>query len=157
MSSTAAESRNKLGRAVRGVLNHAKVENRLVCGLIPAINYLEKNPEDVLFCLLPQTSPGDATTHMQTVLLQAYCYENYIPVIQVDSGQKLAELCGFSERKHQSKCLCAIVTKCPEMADIVSDDSTSSMSSLSPTEQILTTFYECTIEEFPRPIIVLPG
>lgn len=76
-------SRSKLGRAVRGMLTRAKVERRLICGLLPAINYLEKAAEDVVFCVLPQTRPGDATTHIQTVLLQAICYENYIPVVQV--------------------------------------------------------------------------
>ncbi|KAJ8932001.1 hypothetical protein NQ314_015047 [Rhamnusium bicolor] len=75
-------NRSKLGRAVRGVLTRAKVERRLICGLLPAIGYLEKSPEDVVFCVLPQTRPGDAATHIQTVLLQAFCYENYIPVIQ---------------------------------------------------------------------------
>ncbi|KAK9873587.1 hypothetical protein WA026_023143 [Henosepilachna vigintioctopunctata] len=150
-------NRSKLGRAVRGVLNLAKVEERLVCGLIPAITCLEKNPEDVLLCLLSQTSPGDATTHIQTVLLQAYCYENYIPVIQVDSDQKLAELCGSEKRKSKTKCLCAIITKCPESPGETSDESCSTTGSLSPTEQILTDFYECTLEEFPRPVVKLPG
>lgn len=75
--------RNNMGRAVRGVLTRAKVERRLICGLLPAISYLEKNPDDVLICVIPETRPGDAATHMQTVLLQAFCYENYIPVIQV--------------------------------------------------------------------------
>lgn len=65
------------------MLANAKVERRLVCGLIPAITYLEKSPDDVIFCVLPETRPGDAATHIQAVLLQAFCYENYIPVIQV--------------------------------------------------------------------------
>lgn len=75
--------RRIIGRAVCGVLTQAKVERRLICGLLPAIAHLEKFPEDTLLCLLPETRPGDAATHMQTVLLQAFCYENCIPVIQV--------------------------------------------------------------------------
>lgn len=75
--------RRTIGRAVCGVLTQAKVERRLICGLLPAIAYLEKFPEDTLLCLLPETRSGDAATHMQTVLLQAFCYENCIPVIQV--------------------------------------------------------------------------
>lgn len=75
--------RRNIGRAASDVLTQAKKECRLICGLLPAIAYLEKNPEDVLLCFLPETNPGDAATHMQTVLLQAFCYENYIPVIQV--------------------------------------------------------------------------
>lgn len=76
--------RSKLGRAVRGVLTQAKMERRLICGLLPAIAHLEKASDDVLLCVLPETRPGDAATHMQTVLLQAFCYENYIPVVQVN-------------------------------------------------------------------------
>lgn len=76
-------NRKNVGRAVCGVLTQAKVERRLICGLLPAIAHLEKCPEDTLLCLLPETRPGDAATHIQTVLLQAFCYENCIPVIQV--------------------------------------------------------------------------
>lgn len=75
--------RSKLGRAVQGVLTQAKLDHRLICGLLPAIGYLEKASEDVVLCVLPETRLGDAARHMQTVLLQAFCYENYIPVIQV--------------------------------------------------------------------------
>lgn len=75
--------RRNIGRAVRGVLTQARSERRLICGLLPAIAYLEKNPEDALLCLLPEITQGDAAIHMQIVLLQAFCYENYIPVIQV--------------------------------------------------------------------------
>lgn len=72
-----------MGRAVKGALTQARMEKRLICGLLPAIAYLEKSPEDTLLCLVPEIGQGDAATHMQTVLLQAFCYENYIPVVQV--------------------------------------------------------------------------
>ncbi|XP_044747288.1 uncharacterized protein LOC123308615 [Coccinella septempunctata] len=148
-------NRSTLGRALRRLLNHARVENRLVSGLMPALNYMQKNTEDVLFCLMPHASSGDAATHMQTVLLQAYCYENCIPVIEVDSGQKLVELCGTSKTNIKSNFPCVIITKYRDRSDGSSDDSSSS--TLSPIEQTLTDFYECTIQEFPRPIIELPG
>lgn len=72
-----------MGFAVRNMVTCAKSKQTLVCGLLPAITQIEKSPEDVVFCLLPESTPGDAATHIQTVLLQAVCYENYIPVIQV--------------------------------------------------------------------------
>lgn len=68
------------------MVTYAKMRKRLVCGLLPAITQIEKSPDDVIFCILPESRPGDATTHIQTVLLQAVCYENDIPVIQV--GEK---------------------------------------------------------------------
>lgn len=76
-------NRRNLGKAVEEVLANAKKEGRLIFGLLDTIQYLEKDPDDVLLCFLPDTNSGDAATHMQTVLLQAYCYENYVPVIQV--------------------------------------------------------------------------
>lgn len=70
-------------RAVAGVLSTARTERRLVCGLLPALNLLETDPDLVMFCLMSETRPGDATGHMHQVLLQAFCLENDIPVIQV--------------------------------------------------------------------------
>ncbi|XP_019866673.1 growth arrest and DNA damage-inducible protein GADD45 alpha [Aethina tumida] len=145
-------NRNNMGRAVRGVLTRAKVERRLICGLLPAISYLEKNPDDVLICVIPETRPGDAATHMQTVLLQAFCYENYIPVIQVNSSEKLGEYCSDSNynNKRSKGCNCAIIIK--DMNVPITPDEIP----MSPSEQILADFYECTLEEFPRPVIELP-
>ncbi|CAH1111246.1 unnamed protein product [Psylliodes chrysocephalus] len=143
-------NRSKLGRAVHGMLTHARVNRRLICGLLPAVAYLEKSPEDVLFCVLPQTRPGDSTMHMQTVLLQAFCYENDIPVIQVDSSDKLSEYCGVQNTK--SGCSCAVVTKDLSLPPTPEDEFP-----MSPTEQILADFYEFTLEEYPRPVIPLPS
>ncbi|XP_063904966.1 uncharacterized protein LOC135124035 [Zophobas morio] len=139
-------NRSKLGNALQGVLTQAKAERRLVCGLLPAIARLEKASDDVLLCVLPLTRPGDAATHMQTVLLQAFCYENYIPVIQVDSSEKLAEYCGLGSKVD---CPCAIIVK-----DVNVEGKPEPP--LSPSEQELADFYECTLEEFPRPIVELP-
>ncbi|CAG9813023.1 unnamed protein product [Phaedon cochleariae] len=145
-------NRSKLGRAVHGMLTRAKAERRLVCGLLPAIGRLEKAPEDVVFCVLPQTRPGDAATHLQTVLLQAFCYENYIPVIQVDSSEKLSEYCGLENTRN---CSCAIIIKDLNMP--LTPEEEIPVSPLSATEQILADFYECTLAEFPTPVIELPS
>lgn len=146
-------NRNSIGSEVRGVLTRARVERRLICGLLPAITYLEKNPDDTLLCMLPLTRPGDAATHMQTVLLQAFCYENYIPVIQVDSSERLAEFCGIPQAKGRpTECSCAIITRDPNNSLNPDEDPP-----LSPSEQTLTDFYECTLEEYPRPVVHLPS
>ncbi|KRT84615.1 ribosomal protein [Oryctes borbonicus] len=145
-------NRSSLGRAVRGVLAQAKIERRLICGLYQAIVYLEENAEDALLCLLPESRPGDVTAHMQTVLLQAFCYENCIPVITVDSSQRLATLCGItSKAKEGGSCACAVVTRDPNIPWDENGDPP-----LSPGEKTLQDFYECTIEEFPRPVVQLP-
>lgn len=76
-------------------------------------------------------------------------------LLQVDSGQKLVELCGTAQTNIKTNFPCVIITKYRDSSDTSSDDSSSS--TLSPIEQTLTDFYECTIQEFPRPIIELPG
>lgn len=73
-----------MSSAVQKMLTSAKIKQRLVCGLLPCIAQIEKCPDEVVFCIVPESRPGDATTHIQTVLLQAVCYENFIPVIQVN-------------------------------------------------------------------------
>lgn len=142
-------SKNLAGKAVRGVLAHAKAERRLTCGLLPAIDLLESDPCSVMFCVVAESTPGDATSHMHTVLLQAFCYENDIPVIQVDNSEKLAHFCGLTSRKgHMLEC--ALVTRSPD----TSWDNPSQ--TFSKAEQTLNDFYECTFYDFPKPTIILP-
>lgn len=144
--------RSSIGRAVRAVLAQAKIERRLICGLYQAIGYLEEKADDALLCLLPESRPGDVTSHMQTVLLQAFCYENCIPVITVDSSKRLGELCGLNAKsKEGDTCACAIITRDPNIPWDENGDPP-----LSPGEKTLHDFYECTMEEFPRPVVELP-
>ncbi|XP_066157419.1 growth arrest and DNA damage-inducible protein GADD45 alpha [Euwallacea fornicatus] len=145
-------NRTKLGKTLKTALTKARVDRRLICGLFPAISHLENTPEEVVLCVLPTTRPGDATTHIQAVLLQAFCYENCIPVIQVDSSERLANYCGMTTKiKDTSHCNCAIITR--DISLPITDDD---LIPMSVTEQYLADFYECTLEEFPRPIIQLP-
>jgi Ribosomal protein L7Ae/L30e/S12e/Gadd45 family. len=76
-------NRKSLCKAVVTVLRKAQTEKRLTCGLTPAIKLLEADPERVLFCIMPQGSQGNAALHIQCVLLQAFCNENDIHIIQV--------------------------------------------------------------------------
>lgn len=76
-------NRKSVCKAVLTVLRKAQAEKRLTCGLLPAIKLLEMDPESALFCIMPQSSQGNAALHIQTVLLQAFCYENDIHIIQV--------------------------------------------------------------------------
>lgn len=50
-----------------------------------AVRQLELDPCRIAFCLLPQQSGNKdtAASHIQKVLLQAFCYEQNIAIIQV--------------------------------------------------------------------------
>lgn len=84
-------NRKSLCKAVMTVLRKAQSEKRLTCGLLPAIKLLEMDPESALFCIMPQSSQGNAALHIQTVLLQAFCYENDIHIIQVHNSLDVTE------------------------------------------------------------------
>lgn len=73
-----------IGNTVQGALLRAQSEDRVITGLSSAVKSLSKTPSDALFCLIAPPPAGDCATHMQEVLLQAYCFENDIYVIKVN-------------------------------------------------------------------------
>lgn len=85
-------STNSAGKNLRSVILRADLESRLVIGLSAAIKQLSVQPADTLFCLFITPKKGDSATHMQEVLLQAFCFENDIYILRVDSADKLARL-----------------------------------------------------------------
>lgn len=88
---------NGIGYTVSKALQQAKNDERLVVGLSQAVKTLSNEPEDTLFCVLAQPKPGDSATHMQVILLEAYCYENAIYTIKVDSLEKMSGIVGASK------------------------------------------------------------
>lgn len=96
----------EIGLAAKHALLLAKIENRLIMGLSDAISNLAKTPEEFLFCFMAPPKPGDSATHMHEVLLQAFCFENDIYIIKVDSAEKLSRLLGSSTVQS-----CALIQK----------------------------------------------
>lgn len=80
---------NDIGCVVRAAIVNAQNESRLIIGLSDAVKSLSKAPSDALFCLLAPSATGGCVTHMQEVLLQAYCFENDIYIIKVSFIIKL--------------------------------------------------------------------
>lgn len=85
---------NGIGHLCRSALRNAKQQDRLIVGLTSAIKTLSNDPEDTMFCFLTQPKPGDSAAHMQTILLEAFCYEHGIYTIKVDDTAKLAAIVG---------------------------------------------------------------
>lgn len=94
-----------LSKAVHQNLVAAKCENRIIIGLSQVVRSLSKIPDEGFFCIMAPPVEGDSATHMLEVLLQAYCYENDIYLIMVDSSEKLSRLLG-SQRLES----CALIT-----------------------------------------------
>lgn len=83
-----------IGETVQNVLKLAKQTERITLGFSDAIKVLSKTPEEAQFCFLTEPKHGDSATHMNEVLLQAFCYEHGIYIIKVDDGRKLAHILG---------------------------------------------------------------
>lgn len=93
---TPAELDINIGEVVQQILLEAQKESRVISGLNNASKYLKEtdNPEHSLFFFIAPSIAGDSLTHMQEVVLQAFCFESDIYIIKVDSAEKLSFILG---------------------------------------------------------------
>lgn len=73
----------KAGKELKEALKKAQRESRLVVGVSAVVKFLSLATEDSLLCILASPKSGDSATHIQEVLLKAFCLENDIYTIQV--------------------------------------------------------------------------
>lgn len=139
-------SNKDIGSTVRSALMLAMNEDRLALGLLDSVKSLAKAPEDSLFCIMAEPEIGDSATHMHEVLLEAYCYENGIYIVKVDSSSKLCRIIGTSEAVS-----CVLVQK--SLAASNDDDETEQYSDV---ENLLVDHCEAHWDVPIQPIIQLP-
>lgn len=84
---------DQMGSLVKKALVQAKIEKRVVVGFTQIGRFLAQDQVNIpiLFLMAP-TKSEDYATHMHEVLLQAYCLENDIYIIKLDSAEKLNRL-----------------------------------------------------------------
>lgn len=100
---------DKMGSLVKKSLVQAKLEKRLIVGLTQIGRFLAEDQNNVpIICLMAPPKSGDYATHMHEVLLQAYCLENDIYIVQLDSGEKLNRI--LDPKKFES---CALICANP--------------------------------------------
>lgn len=81
---------NAVGSLVRKALVQAKLEKRLVVGITQIGQFLAQDQSNVpVICMMAPPKSGDYATHMHEVLLEAYCLENDIYIMHIDSAEKL--------------------------------------------------------------------
>lgn len=133
------EIKMNIGEAVRRILIDAKKESRLVSGVKNAINYLNEadNPENSLFFFMAPTM--DHANNMSTTLLKAFCFENDIYIVQLDSEKKLSRIIGAQGVS------CALVQRSDVSNDVYNTH-----------ETILIDHCEDFWDEIIQPIIKLP-
>ncbi|XP_075217586.1 growth arrest and DNA damage-inducible 45 isoform X2 [Lycorma delicatula] len=132
----------RIGKAVINILDKAILEQRVTCGLLAAVRQLELDPCRIAFCLLPQQSGNKdtAASHIQKVLLQAFCYEQNIAIIQVDSVDRLKQC------TKESDCSCVIVLQ-PWGKD----------QDMSPEKELIRKIYDFSCFQSVQPVIKLPA
>lgn len=142
MSQTLGGMSRTLGKTVRCALNRAQFEKRIVVGLSAAVSNLSKAPDDYLLCVMAAPNAGDSGTHIQEVLLEAFCYENDIYIVKVDDADKLSRILGSSRKE-----ACALVKK-----SWLNDH----MEALSADEEVLVDHCEKYWDAAVQPIVRLP-
>lgn len=137
-----------IGTVLREVLVKALTNDRLTSGVFSCVSLLNSQPDDVSVCVLPDVGPQmDVSINIQHKLLEAYCWENDIPVLRVDSGDKLSAILKSTATNNNAAVLTD--TSCV----LVQNSQTSSTD-----EILLNKFYNDVMASdiYPRPIIQLP-
>ncbi|KAJ2945034.1 hypothetical protein O0L34_g1930 [Tuta absoluta] len=145
-------AKSPISQCIKTVLRRACVEKRLTIGLLPAIQYLSNNCDGALFCLTAEAPEGDSATHMQEVLLQAFCTENDIYVIKVDSEEKLRTILGCRSSTADFSC---VLVHFP-YTDPFTDSQEIDLSILTEAEKDLIDHCENNWGYAPVPVIKLP-
>lgn len=141
-----------IGEVVTEILLEAQMENRVICGLNSASKYLKEteNPEHSLFFFIAPSIAGDSLTHIQEVVLQAFCFESDIYIIKVDNADKLNSILGTKRSD-----TCALVQR-SAIKDLNNNDDEIDLGSFSTLEGVLIDHCEEFWSEPIQPIIKLP-
>ncbi|XP_013406170.1 growth arrest and DNA damage-inducible protein GADD45 gamma isoform X2 [Lingula anatina] len=139
--------------ALQTCLLEAWEQGRLTCGVYHAASMLEKNPDEVMLCVLADDNFQDVALRIHFTLLEAFCWENDIRVIKVDASSKLANLLGDGEpvndndvaagRSARQGDFSCVLIEYPKDDNSVAD------------EEVLD-FYKSNEDVLPRPVITLP-
>ncbi|XP_025110473.1 growth arrest and DNA damage-inducible protein GADD45 alpha-like isoform X1 [Pomacea canaliculata] len=81
-----------LSKALAELVRQAIEDGRLTCGLDSCVKVLGSIPEEVMLCLMPVTDPPEPAVIIQNTLIRAFCVENNIRMLNVDSVVKLTLL-----------------------------------------------------------------
>ncbi|KAL3869249.1 hypothetical protein ACJMK2_041956 [Sinanodonta woodiana] len=113
----------KTAEFLQEILLKAMSEGRLTSGIFECANVFRMSPDKVRLCVLPVSASTDVSVHIQHKLIEAYCWENEIPLLKVGSAEKLSAILHLGEKKiHQKSkkatpvtrasvdCSCVLVT-----------------------------------------------
>lgn len=78
--------------SLQEMLVDAQRQGRLTQGIYHSGTLLAKSPDSVMLCILPEDASSDVALHIHLTLIEAFCWENDIRVVKVDSVEKIEKL-----------------------------------------------------------------
>ncbi|CRL03227.1 CLUMA_CG016532, isoform A [Clunio marinus] len=100
-------SNNQTGSLIKKALVQAMIEKRLVVGLTNIAQFLAQDHVNIpIICLITPSKTDDYATHIHEVLLKAYCLENDIYIMNLDSLEKFNRILD-SPRLESCALICA--------------------------------------------------
>ncbi|ELT98133.1 hypothetical protein CAPTEDRAFT_207799 [Capitella teleta] len=143
------ESTMEPGCALRSTLQAAVSQGRVTCGIYEAAQLLEMAPGEVMLCVVPVDASADVTLHIHLTLIEAFCWENDIRLIKVDSSSNLRDIVtksADSKRMGSGSAddfNCLLVEFPPRNAELIE------------AEEELLMFHKATCDKVPQPIVTL--
>ncbi|XP_067677730.1 growth arrest and DNA damage-inducible protein GADD45 gamma-like [Haliotis asinina] len=136
-----------IGCDLASIVRDAVETGQATHGVFQCADLLTHNPDSVMLCILPDASDHcDVTVHIQQTLIQAFCWENDIQMIKVDSADKLAAVLGV---KAANDAVCG-----PSSCALIQFPS----GDLSPEMERVSQYIDHVMfsDVYPRPVIRLP-
>lgn len=93
---------------------------KLECVLYIHLNFVFRCPEIVDVCILPGGPNENIATHIQHKLIEAYCWENDIKIVETDTIY-----CTNNQRSKSMDCNgidCILITSKPYREELEADD-----------------------------------
>lgn len=102
-----------ISAALKGALLQAHKQGRITAGAYDCAKQMQVFPDKVMFCILAVNDGNDDMVQMEHILLEAYCREQHIGVVKVDSSDKLGKLLinGNKKNKTLADFSCALVER----------------------------------------------
>ncbi|KAH3848805.1 hypothetical protein DPMN_091188 [Dreissena polymorpha] len=105
------------------VISQAVRETKCIQGVFKCASVLEHSPELVALCILPEEQSKDISAHIQQKLIEAYCWENDIRVVNIQ--EKVFHSIAKANRKKASSATdltCILLTTVPCDASLTDID-----------------------------------
>ncbi|CAO1373269.1 unnamed protein product [Diamesa serratosioi] len=143
-----------MGLIVKQALIQSNIERRLVVGLKEVVRALSYQNNELLpiICLMAIPEAGDSVTHMHEVLLKAYCMENDIYILELESAEKMSRILNCSMLES-----CALICANPSGDSDCEGNFLDEDYKLTKAENQIVDFCEDVWGETEKSIIKLPG